>query len=71
MNTCMSPHLLAPGFCCPADFVEAKQDLYSEIYPTGPDGTDLATSGAVEGLTFFMTAWIQFLRMPAVMADRV
>lgn len=35
------------------------------------DHTDLATSGAVEGLTFFMTAWIQFLRIPAVMADRV
>lgn len=32
---------------------------------------DLATSGAVEGLTFFMMAWIQFLRIPAVMADRV
>ena len=33
--------------------------------------TDLATSGAVEGRTFFMTAWIQFLLIPAVMADRV
>ena len=33
--------------------------------------TDLATSGAGEGRTFFMTACIQFLRIPAVMADRV